>query len=318
MKIQLSFRNISHTIEIVTELQGSDFSNAMQKEKYRNFAAGWGAGLVETVLLYPQNKVIFRQQLQGVTAREVFGQLRNEGCRMLYRGLLPPLIHRTTTRSVMFGMFDKFQQSFNCSQSQTVSARLTCCASAAFTAGAVEAILCPLERTQVLLQIPEYNSRYQNTSHAFNQLSKIGPKELYRGFTVILMRNGFSNVLFFTFREPLRDLVVVLEQQYVSYDINQKMPKRLVTSIGDFISGAVLGASISTIFFPVNVVKQRMQSTVNTPYLSAKAVFQIIWNERNGSLKELFRGITLNYTRSLLSWGITNSVYELLQYVFAK
>lgn len=67
--------------------------------------------------------------------------------------------------------------------------------------------------------------------------------------------------------------------------------------IGDFISGAVLGATISSLFFPLNVVKQRMQSTVNSPFLSAWATFQVIWIERNGSVKELFRGITLNYAR---------------------
>lgn len=40
-------------------------------------------------------------------------------------------------------------------------------------AGAVEAISCPLERTQVLLQSPKYNQRYQNTGHAFKELAKV-------------------------------------------------------------------------------------------------------------------------------------------------
>lgn len=47
----------------------------MQKENYQNFIAGWGAGFVETLLLYPQTKIIFRQQLQGITAKEVFEQV---------------------------------------------------------------------------------------------------------------------------------------------------------------------------------------------------------------------------------------------------
>uniref|UniRef100_A0A915Q7E1 Mitochondrial carrier protein n=1 Tax=Setaria digitata TaxID=48799 RepID=A0A915Q7E1_9BILA len=268
----------------------------MQKEKYQNFVCGWGAGFIETLLLYPQNKMIFRQQLQGITAKEVFRQLRNEGYWMLYRGILPPLIQRTTTRSVMFGMFDKFHRYFGCLECHAPQTRITCFACAAFMAGAVEAISCPLERTQVLLQSPRYNQCYQNTIQAFSELAKIGPKELYRGFTVILLRNGLSNVLFFTLRKPFRDLVIDYDQQCVSDNINDKLPEQLVTFVGDFISGAVLGASISSLFFPLNVVKQRIQSTVNTPFLSAWKTFQIIWVERNGSLKELFRGITLNYT----------------------
>lgn len=78
------------------------------------------------------------------------------------------------------------------------------------------------------------------------------------------------------------------------------------------ILGAILGASISTLFFPINVVKHRLQSTIGTPFQSPLAVFRIVWNERHGSIKELYRGVTLNYTRSLLAWGITNSVYEIL------
>ncbi|VBB31870.1 unnamed protein product, partial [Acanthocheilonema viteae] len=268
----------------------------MQKENYRNFIAGWGAGFVETLLLYPQNKMIFRQQLQGITTKEVFEQLKKEGYWMLYRGILPPLIQRTTTRSVMFGMFDKFHRYFGCSECKTASTRISCFASAAFMAGAVEAISCPLERTQVLLQSPKYNQHYKNTVHAFNELSKIGAKELYRGFTVVLLRNGSSNVLFFTLRKPFRDFVINCDQQYAPRYISDRTPEQLVTFIGDFISGAVLGASISSLFFPLNVVKQRMQSTVNSPFLSAWKTFEVIWIERNGSFRELFRGITLNYT----------------------
>lgn len=74
----------------------------------------------------------------------------------------------------------------------------------------------------------------------------------------------------------------------------------------DFVSGAVLGSSISTLLFPLNVVKQRMQSTLNTPLLSARTIFKIVWRERNGSIRGLFRGVHLNYTRLWFS----RSIYE--------
>lgn len=91
----------------------------------------------------------------------------------------------------------------------------------------------------------------------------------------------------------------IAEELAEKYRYSFRTPEQLVTFIGDFISGALLGASISSLFFPLNVVKQRMQSTVNSPFLSAWTTFQVIWIERNGSFKELFRGITLNYTRYL-------------------
>lgn len=59
-------------------------------------------------------------------------QLRKEGYWMLYRGMLPPLIQRTTTRSVMFGMFDKFHRCFGCSERQAAQTRAACFACAAF------------------------------------------------------------------------------------------------------------------------------------------------------------------------------------------
>lgn len=35
-------------------------------------------------------------------------QIRSEGIGKLYRGLLPPLIMRTSSRALMFGLYDEF------------------------------------------------------------------------------------------------------------------------------------------------------------------------------------------------------------------
>ena len=44
-----------------------------------NFACGWGAAAVETVVVFPFSKVIFRQQLHGFVLREALTQVRSEG-----------------------------------------------------------------------------------------------------------------------------------------------------------------------------------------------------------------------------------------------
>ncbi|PIO70711.1 hypothetical protein TELCIR_07425 [Teladorsagia circumcincta] len=111
-----------------------------------DFLCGWGAGCVETCALFPSNKIIFRQQLHGFSAscpvqavamptyhaatphthcegqnektiihrqRGVIilcsSSVKSEGIRRLYRGLLPPLIMRTSSRALMFGLYDEFQ-----------------------------------------------------------------------------------------------------------------------------------------------------------------------------------------------------------------
>uniref|UniRef100_A0A915A7S4 Solute carrier family 25 member 51 n=1 Tax=Parascaris univalens TaxID=6257 RepID=A0A915A7S4_PARUN len=289
--------------------------NMIYIEKHKEFFCGWGAGCVETMILFPQSKLIFRQQLHGVVFRVAFDQLRSEGITRLYRGLLPPLLMRTTTRALMFGMFDKLQKTFGCYHSPPSTPLTLCHAFAAFFAGSIEAVLCPLERVQVLLQTNRYHDRYRNTAHALAQVAKLGPRELYRGLSLVLVRNGFSNSLFFTLRDPLRVYVFDLHKTSKSEKI-RRIPEPLMHFIADFVSGALLGATLSTMFFPINVIKQRMQSTVQTPFLSGWNVFRIIWNERNGSARVLFRGVQLNFTRSLLAWGITNSVYELLRRSF--
>uniref|UniRef100_A0A1I8EYX4 Uncharacterized protein n=1 Tax=Wuchereria bancrofti TaxID=6293 RepID=A0A1I8EYX4_WUCBA len=98
---------------------------------------------------------------------------------------------------------------------------------------------------------------------------RIGAKELYRGFTVVLLRNGSSNVLFFSLRNHF--LLIVINTTYPATSVTARHRR----FIADFISGAVLGASISSLL-SIKWVKQRMQSTINSPFLSAWATFQII------------------------------------------
>lgn len=43
--------------------------------------------------------------LHGMHTKTAFNQLRSEGFRFLYRGILPPLCQKTVSVSVMFGMY---------------------------------------------------------------------------------------------------------------------------------------------------------------------------------------------------------------------
>jgi len=197
-------------------------------------------------------------------------------------------------------------------------------------AGVTEAVLCPFERVQVLLQHSAYNSHFRNTHQAFKAIRTHGVMELYRGMSMIVLRNGLSNTVFFCLREPLKALVlstllplthpmstlkegITEPTSQLLTDPGERTHSQLTHMLADFLSGALLGASINTIFFPLNVIKQRMQSQLGTRFESPRRVFLLVWRERNRSLKELFRGVELNFTRSLLTWGIANSVYELLR-----
>uniref|UniRef100_A0A0K0E0X9 Mitochondrial carrier triple repeat protein 1 n=1 Tax=Strongyloides stercoralis TaxID=6248 RepID=A0A0K0E0X9_STRER len=277
--------------------------------KNNDFFYGCGSGLIETIILYPANKVVFRQALHGFRSLDAFSQLKNEGIFLLYRGLLPPLIMRTSTRSLMFGTNDAYKKLLGCdiitgNPDNTLS---ICHSTAAFLAGVTEAILCPLERVQVLLQHSHYHREFKNTKEAFKELRKYGLKEYYRGLSVIVLRNGLSNALFFTLRKPLKNHLI---------SENNITNRPFYNSFADFVSGGLLGATISTIFFPMNVVKTRMQSVVGIEYLSGLQTLKLVWKERDRNFQKLFRGVHLNFLKSLFSWGLTNSIYELLRNTF--
>ncbi|ELU09895.1 hypothetical protein CAPTEDRAFT_128352 [Capitella teleta] len=264
----------------------------------REFVCGWGAASVNIMLTFPINKVMFRQQLYAITAQHALGQLRKEGLIHLYRGMLPPLLMKTTSMSIMFGMYDEFQHALHvCTPNLPTKVNK---GTAAVLSGFAEAILTPFERVQVLLQDKYKHKLYRNTAHAFSELRPHGVSEYYRGVSACLVRNGPSNAIFFLLREELK----------------HSMPKastRAGDIFADFVSGAILGAMISTMFFPVNVVKNQMQCVVGGPHLSMNQAFWVVFNDRGRSWRAMFRGVPVNYTRSLLSWGVINASYEILK-----
>ena len=46
--------------------------------------------------------------LHGVNTKGAVNQLKSEGLKMLYRGILPPLCQKTVSTSIMFGMYDQY------------------------------------------------------------------------------------------------------------------------------------------------------------------------------------------------------------------
>ena len=52
---------------------------------------------------------MFRQQLTGIRISKAVGQLCKEGVGNLYRGLLPPLLMKTTSMAIMFGTYHQYK-----------------------------------------------------------------------------------------------------------------------------------------------------------------------------------------------------------------
>jgi len=83
----------------------------------------------------------------------------------------------------------------------------------------------------------------------------------------------------------------------------------------DFVAGAVLGACISTVFWPLNLAKSVMQLQIGGRFRGIGETLVQVYHERSG-VRGIYRGVGGNVLRSLLSWGIINSSYGLYKRLF--
>uniref|UniRef100_M4B616 Mitochondrial Carrier (MC) Family n=1 Tax=Hyaloperonospora arabidopsidis (strain Emoy2) TaxID=559515 RepID=M4B616_HYAAE len=262
----------------------------------REVFCGGTAAAINIVVTFPPNKVMFRQQLFGLNTWQAFDNVRSEGWTMLYRGVKPPLVQAMVSKSIMFGLYNFYDDMLVQSFGERPGLNLI----AAAMAGTSEAVLAPFERAQTLLQTPKFNREIAGAYDAMVHVNKYGLREHYRGLSAILCRNGPGNILFFGLRGPLRQLFPIGETT-------------AATMTNDFICGAMLGAIISTFTFPINVARTRMQSVYGQPFIGPWEALQLTYQERGHSVRKLYRGVQVNFFRSLLSWGIINSTYEKLK-----
>ncbi|OQR98050.1 Mitochondrial Carrier (MC) Family [Achlya hypogyna] len=270
-----------------------------QNPNVREFACGGTAAAINIVLTFIPNKIMFRQQLYGASTVQAWQSIQADGWNMLYRGVRPPLMQAAVAKSFMFGLYNCYNDAMTDEFGNHINGIATS-HYAAFLSGTSEAILTPFERAQTLLQTVKYNNEFKGAIDAFHRISLLGLREHYRGCTAVLLRNGPSNVVFFGLRENVRDIL-------------PETTTPNATLAADFVSGAVLGAFLSTLFFPLNVAKTRMQSIYGGEYIGVAQALRLTYEERQHSWRHVYRGVHINFVRSLVSWGIINSAYEKLK-----
>lgn len=235
--------------------------------------------------------------LHNVGVNSAVQQISNEGVLFLYRGILPPLLQKSVSTSLMFGIYE----SCHTRLLDHGLSKLSCSIIAANIAGSTESLLTPFERIQTLMQTNRYHDEFKNSHHASRVLvTEYGLKEFYRGFVPVLLRNGPSNALFFVLRDKAHEYL-------------PKPHTFIGTTTNEFVIGAVIGAFGSTVFYPLNVIKVHMQNQLGGPYQSVWSAVNEIYHARDGSLSKFYRGVHMNYTRSFISWGVINVSYEHLK-----
>ena len=296
--------------------------STLLSHELREFARGAFAATLNVLLTFPLNKLIARQAYEGLNARAALRTVLDDArAATLLRGVSPPLVQRGVSGGIMYASYDFWFHTLRgmgvggSSASSSAAApassadagnslraatdergaTATLKVAAAFFAGSSEWLLTPLERTQTLMQHRAHNTRFPAGRDAMRAMAATGGiAEFYRGGSAILLRNGPANALYFSLRDAVGDVLPP--------DMGGGALAR------DFVVGALLGAGISTLLYPLHTAKVGMQLDVGGPFTGVWETCRTLVRERGGFVG-LYRGVYLNALRSLLSWGIINAAY---------
>ncbi|XP_018432494.1 PREDICTED: solute carrier family 25 member 53 [Nanorana parkeri] len=263
------------------------------------YLVGASSTFLSTVLTFPVHKTIFRQQLHTLTILAAVGQLKKEGIKHLYRGLAPPLMAKTVQGTLLFGTQGSLQ---NVLSGLNVPGAATPALSGCLS-GAIEAVLLvPFERTQNVLQDGRNTSRFPTAASVLREFWTYNEEQkfscgIYRGFTMILVRNSLGSAIFLSCKEPIRDLLSI-----------QGLPS-WAPALG---SGSFIGAFTSLVLYPLCVLVANMQAEVGKGLPGVREVAKMVWENCGGRVSVLYRGASLIIVRSCITWGVTNSIYDTL------
>ncbi|XP_062380225.1 solute carrier family 25 member 53-like [Sardina pilchardus] len=224
-------------------------------------------------------------------------QLYGEGLRKLYRGVAPPLLIRTLQGTLLFSVQGELYRYSSSVVPEHFPRPLLQATAGAGTGVAEALVFTPFERVQNVLQNSRNDHRLQTQRSVVEQLySEPLALGFYRGLLPIIARNALGSGLFFGLKNPVRD---ALDQ------------KGLSPVASSFISGAL----ISLFLYPLSVLVANMQAGVGQEDARGglKSSTHKLWAESQKSVTLLYRGGSLVFLRSCLSWGIITAIYDWLE-----
>ncbi|KAL0952871.1 hypothetical protein HGRIS_007090 [Hohenbuehelia grisea] len=277
-----------------------------------NFAAGAIAGISEILVFYPLDVVKTRMQLDtGKTTQGLVGTFKSivkeEGAGRLYRGLVPPLLLEAPKRAVKFAANDFWGKTYlglsgRAKMDQQLSILTGC------SAGATESfVVVPFELVKIRLQ--DKASTYKGPMDVVKQIvRKDGLLGLYVGMEATFWRHLWWNGGYFG----------------SIFQVRAMLPKAETpqgTLLNNFVSGSIGGFIGTLINTPFDVVKSRIQGTVQTPGVVPKynwtypALITIFREEGAGAL---YKGFVPKVLRLAPGGGVLLLVVEFTLGVFRQ
>ncbi|KAL6090273.1 hypothetical protein STEG23_029461 [Scotinomys teguina] len=285
------------------ELQHRTRAEVPGKKIWHSQAYTLGAisNFMSTFLTFPIYKVVFRQQIHAIAVSEAVRQLWHEGPQHFYRGIYPPLLSKTLQGTLLFGTYDSLLCFLSPVGPHSLGQRWT----AGLMSGVVEAVaLSPFERVQNVLQDARKQACFPSTSSILKEFNSYGlwgrlSLGYYRGFWPVLVRNSLGSALYFSFKDPIQDVLT-----------RQGLPHWVPA----LVSGSVNGTITCLVLYPLIVLVANMQSHIGwqrMPSLWASA--QDVWDTRGRKILLIYRGGSLIILRSSVTWGLTTAIHDFLQ-----
>jgi solute carrier family 25 carnitine/acylcarnitine transporter 20/29 len=239
--------------------EDSPFVGAM-----KDIISGTMGGFAQVIAGHPLDtvKVRLQNQVEGVGQTKQFNgtldtfrkTVQLEGVRGLYKGASSPLAGAMAHNAGVFFSYGQAKK-WLASRSKTTEDKLSL--SNYFWAGAITGAFVshiegPIDLLKVKLQAQVGAGQYKSVWDCVTQLWKQrGPRALYQGYAAVQLRNIPAFATYFEFFEQMKGIIT---------------PAGYPPSLfGTFVAGGWAGFGFWGIFYPLDVIKTRMQTDATFP-----------------------------------------------------
>eukprot|EP01047_Picozoa_sp_COSAG01_P066696 COSAG01_NODE_9260_length_2500_cov_10.617545_1_plen_289_part_00 len=275
----------------------------------RDFVAGSLAGAASVIVGQPFDTVKVRAQSQPAGARFSSTQVlvdtvRGEGVRGLFKGTLAPVAAVSFINAVAFsskGAALRLLQPGSATSATppplwAVFLSGNCAGIAASVPGT------PMELVKCRLQVQRTGQAlYDGNIDCVRQIvARDGPLGLWRGYTIMTMRESLAFGVYFSTYDGVKEQLSVA---FGSCNAGVQMA-----------AGAVSGAATWSAVCPLDVIKTRIQTTGSDSHChgaaTITAVTRQLLSESNGGVRQFYTGIGPAVMRGVPSNAVVFVVYE--------
>jgi solute carrier family 25 (mitochondrial carnitine/acylcarnitine transporter), member 20/29 len=285
--------------------------------RVRHFLAGSASGVALVLAGHPFDLIKVRLQTAAVgrysgAIHAVRETVRSEGVRALYKGASPPMVATGMINSLMFGLMGVCQE-----QKRARSGTATLDVADIMQCGSIVGVfmafvVTPMELVKAKLQV-QYNARGQAAQFSgpvdcARQLFQArGIRGLYTGLLPTMMHRG-SNWAYFGGYE--------FAKRWLADPTDTAPPPFYRRTLHAIAAGSFAGTSFWLACYPVDVVKNRMQTAPYGRYRSMAHCIDDMWHTEG--LRAFGRGFVPCIVRSVPANAAAFLAFETAMSVLPK